>query len=144
MDTYDAWLADFRRRLGQHDAGVAALARDLASRTSWTVRCVGSAEFAPPPPAAGRPPDVLCERGSAERPIHFEVELPETLVRRSTVLRLRALSDEGVRPRIVLVGAPDGHEAQIASARRLLRRAGLPLDVAAIAPDEETITGADW
>ncbi len=105
---------------------------------------MGSEEFSPPPPAAGQPPDVLCERGRDTRPICFEVELPETLVRRATVTRLMALTRSGVEPRIVLVGAPSVHERQIAETRRLLRRAGLPLEVAAIAPEEETITGADW
>ena len=91
MDSYDAWLVDFRRRLALHDAGVAALARDLALRTKWTVHAMGSEEFAAPPPTAGQPPDVLCERGST-RPLCFEVELPETLVRRTTVDRLRAIT----------------------------------------------------
>ncbi len=143
MDSYDAWLVDFRRRLALHDAGVAALARDLASRTRWTVRAVGSEEFSAPPPTAGQPPDVLCERG-ATRPICFEVELPETLVRRATVARLRALSETGLEPRVVLVADPYHHERQIDEARRLLHRAGIPLEVAAIAPEEATITGADW
>ena len=144
MDTYDAWLADFRRRLAQHDASVAALARDLSSRTPWTVQAMGSAEFSPPPPTAGQPPDVQCDRGRDARPICFEVELPETLVRRTTVHRLRALTQTGLEPRVVLVGESSGHERQIAEARRMLRRAGLALAVAAIAPEEETITGADW
>lgn len=144
MDTYDAWLADFRSRLAQHDAGVAALARDLASRTPWTVLARDAPDFSAPPPTAGQPADVHCVRGAERRPICFEVELPETLVRRATVSRLRALTLTGIEPRVVLVGAPDKHERQIAEARRMLRRAGLPLDVAAIAPGEETITGADW
>lgn len=143
MDTYDAWLADFRNRLAQHDAGVAALARDLASRTPWTVRAMASPEFSAPPDTAGQPPDVHCERGMT-RPICFEVELPETLVRRATVDRLRALTVLGIEPRVVLVGAPAEHERHIAEARRMLARAGLALEVAAIAPQEETITGADW
>jgi hypothetical protein len=143
MDTYDAWLADFRRRLAEHDAGVALLARDLASRTTWTVRAMAIPEFTAPPPTAGQPPDVLCERGDT-RPLCFEVELPETLVRRATVARLRTLTLSGLEPRIVLVGAASGHERQIAEARRMLMRAGLSLAVAAIAPGEETITGADW
>lgn len=144
MDDYASWLADFRRRLAQHDAGVDALARDLASRTAWTVRASGSKGFRRPPVKAGRPPDVFCEvdPGGA---ICFEVELPETLVRRPTLARLRALSvDDQVEPRVVLVGAPDEHAAQIAATERMLRRAGLALKVAAIAPAEETITGADW
>jgi hypothetical protein len=120
------------------------LARDLASRTSWTVRAAGGRGFRRPPVRAGRPPDVHCEvqPGSA---ICFEVELPETLVRRPTLERLRALSvDARVEPRVVMVGAAAEHERQIAHARRMLHRAGLALMVAAIAPAEETITGADW
>lgn len=87
---------------------------------------------------------MLCEvqPGNA---ICFEVELPETLVRRPTLHRLQALSDDvTVEPRVVLVGAPDEHERQITQAQRMLRRAGLAVRVAAIAPAEETITGADW
>jgi hypothetical protein len=144
LDTYDAWLADFHSRLAQHDAGVAALARDLASRTPWTVLAKDSPDFRAPPPTAGLPADVHCERGAERRPICFEVELPETLVRRSTVDRLRALTSTGIEPRVVLVGVPSAHERQIAEARRMLVRAGIPLEVAAIAPEEETITGADW
>ena len=93
---------------------------------------------------AGRPPDVFCEvrAGSA---ICFEVELPETLVRRPTMDRLRALSEDAdLEPRVVLVGAPKDHARQIAETARMLRRAGLPVRVAAIAPADETITGADW
>jgi hypothetical protein len=143
LDAYDAWLADFRRRLAQHDAGVALLARDLASRTPWTVRAMGSDEFGAPPPTAGAPADVHCERGET-RPLCFEVELPETLVRRSTVQRLRHLEATGIEPRVCLVAEASRHERQIAEARRMLRRAGLSLSVAAIAPGEDTITGADW
>jgi hypothetical protein len=144
VDTYDAWLADFRSRLAQHDAGVAALARDLASRTPWTVLAKDDPDFSAPPPTAGAPADVHCVRGSERRPICFEVELPETLVRRATVDRLRALTLTGIEPRVVLVGSPAAHGRQIAEARRMLERAGLALEVAAIAPEEETITGADW
>jgi hypothetical protein len=143
LDAYDAWLADFLRRLAQHDAGVALLARDLASRTPWTVHAKGSEEFGTPPPMAGEPPDVHCERGTT-RPLCFEVELPETLVRRATVKRLRELAETGIEPRVCLVGEASRHERQIAEARRMLRRAGLTLSVAAIAPAEDTITGADW
>jgi hypothetical protein len=123
---------------------VQALARDLASRTPWTVRAVGSPEFSEPSPAAGRPPDVACEVARDTPTICFEVELPETLVRRTTVARLRALVDEAVDARVVLVGEPDRHEHQITQARRMLRRAGLRLGVVAIDPERETITGADW
>lgn len=144
LDTYDAWLADFQSRLAQHDAGVGALARDLASRTPWTVLARGHDGFPPPPPTAGEPADVHCVRGAERRPICFEVELPETLVRRTTVCRLRDLALTGIEPRVVLVAAPGEHERRIAEARRLLGRAGLPLEVAAISPEEETITGADW
>lgn len=106
---------------------------------------MGTPSFTPPPPAAGRPPDVLCDRGAEDRSLCFEVELPETLVRRETVNRLRRLAlNPALEPRLVLVGASGAHARQIAEARRMLRRAGLPLAVAAIAPDEETITGADW
>lgn len=143
MSTYDEWLEDYRHRLAQHDAGVALLARDLASRTGWTVRAVGSPDFSTPPPADGVPPDVRCDRGDT-RPICFEVEIPETLVRRATVARLRALSLSGMESRVVLVAASETHDARIREARRLLRGAGLSLGVAAIAPDERTITGADW
>lgn len=109
------------------------------------MRATGTPRFSSPPPAAGRPPDVLCERGIEDRSLCFEVELPETLVRRETVSRLRLLTiNPTLEPRLVLVGASDAHARQIAEARRMLRRAGLPLAVAAIAPDEETITGADW
>jgi hypothetical protein len=144
VDTYDAWLADFRRRLAWHDAGVAALARDLAERTPWTVRALGTQDFPAPPPAAGQPPDVQCERGSTSRPICFEVELPETLVRRTTVHRLQALTLTGMEPRVVLVAETPSHDRHIREARRMLERAGIPLVIAAIAPEEETITGADW
>lgn len=144
LDSYDAWLADFQSRLAQHDVGVGALARDLASRTPWTVLALGPDGFEAPPPMAGAPADVHCVRGAERRPLCFEVELPETLVRRTTVCRLRDLALTGIEPRVVLVAAPGEHEQRIAEARRLLSRAGLPLDVAAIAPAEETITGADW
>lgn len=87
---------------------------------------------------------MLCERGRDTRAICFEVELPETLVRTTTVRRLRALAGTEFEPRIVLVAASSTHERQIAEARRMLTRAGLPLEVAAIAPEEDTITGADW
>jgi hypothetical protein len=70
--------------------------------------------------------------------------LPETLVRRATVQRLRHLELTGIEPRVCLVGESSRHERQIAEARRMLRRAGLSLSVAAIAPGEDTITGADW
>jgi hypothetical protein len=144
MDSYAAWLADFRRRLAQHDVGVDALARDLASRTSWTVRASGSRRFRRPPLCAGRPPDVFCEVEPGAD-ICFEVELPETLVRRATVARLQALSaDEEFDARVVRGGEPDDHQRQIAATERMLRRAGLTVKVAAIAPDQETITGADW
>jgi hypothetical protein len=105
---------------------------------------MASPEFSVPPDTAGQPPDVHCERGSTTRPICFEVELPETLVRRATVDRLRALDVLGIEPRVVLVATPAQHERSISEARRMLARAGLVLEVAAIDPREATITGADW
>jgi hypothetical protein len=108
------------------------------------VRALGGGGFPAPPAAAGRPPDVLCDRGRDVRSICFEVELPETLVRRTTVDRFRMLTADGFEPRVVLVAAASAHERQIAEARRMLLNAGLPMEVAAIAPEEETITGADW
>jgi hypothetical protein len=87
---------------------------------------------------------VHCLRGGHSPPLCFEVELPETLVRRATLQRLRALVDRATEPRVVLVAEASQHERAIAEAERMLRRAGLPLTVAAIAPREETITGADW
>jgi hypothetical protein len=61
------------------------------------------------------------------------------------VERLRVLTaDEALDTRVVLVGDPDEHERQIAETERMLLRAGLSVRVAAIAPAEETITGADW
>ena len=93
---------------------------------------------------AGRPPDVFCEVAPGSE-LCFEVELPETLVRRPTMVRLRALSEDAdLEPRVVLVGEPDDHARQIAETERMLRRAGLPVRVAAIAPADATITGADW
>ncbi|MBJ7457103.1 MAG: hypothetical protein JHC74_13690 [Thermoleophilia bacterium] len=65
-------------------------------------------------------------------------------MRRTTVMRLRSLALSGAEPRVVLLASPEAHERRIAEARRMLLRAGLPVEVAAIAPDEETITGADW
>ena len=66
-------------------------------------------------------------------------------MRRPTVARLRRLSRQGaVEPRVVLVGAAASHERQISEARAMLRRAGLAVSVVAIAPEEGTITGADW
>ena len=135
-------MKDFERRLALHDDGVAALARDLALRTGWTVRA-GAPGFAPPEPRAGRPPDVLCDRGAAASPVVFEVELPETLVRRETVRRLGRLMDGALETRVVLI-ADGSHHETIRDASRLLRSAGLDIPVAAIAPQSETLTGADW
>lgn len=146
MDGYDAWLEDFQRRLVLHDRAVQALARDLASRTAWRVQARDAPGFPAPDPAArGRSPDVVCHRGDDATPLCLDVELPETLVRRETVSHLRGLSrGAGYDARVVLVSAPQEHERQIREARRLLRRAGIELPVAALAPEEETITGADW
>jgi hypothetical protein len=144
IDGYTAWHTDFERRLSLHDRGVDVLARDLASRTPWRVEAHGAAGFAAPAPAAGRPPDVLCHRGD-EAPLCLEVELPETLVRRDTVTRLgRLFFCSGFDTRVILIADSEHHEQRIREAERLLARAGLRLPVAALAPDEDTITGADW
>jgi len=99
--------------------------------------------FTPPEPRAGRPPDVLCDRGAQTPPVVFEVELPETLVRRETVRRLGRLVDGALETRVVVI-ADDAHDEMIREASRLLRCAGLDIPVAAIAPRSETLTGADW
>jgi hypothetical protein len=135
-------LRDFERRLALHDDGVLALARDLALRTGWTVRA-GARGFAPPEPRAGRPPDVTCDRRAEGPPVVFEVELPETLVRRETVQRLERLVDGALDTRVVMI-ADDDHRVTIRDASRLLRCAGLAIPVAAIAPESEMLTGADW
>lgn len=143
-DRYALWLADFNKRLALHDAAVQALADDLASRTPWSVRAAGARGFSWPEAAAGIPPDVICQRDERS-PLCLEVELPETLVRRGTVRRLRELSARlGYDTRIVLIARAAEHERRIAEATRLLDRVGLRLPVAAIAADEDTITGADW
>jgi hypothetical protein len=142
--SYGLWLADFSRRLALHDASVLALARDVAARTRWLVEACGGAEFPEPAPAAGAPPDVLCRR-EGRPPLCLEVELPETLVRRQTVARLRALTELlAFDTRVVLVAPTAEHGRAIDVGERLLRRARLRLGVAAIAPDEDMITGADW
>ena len=140
---YSDWLKDFERRLALHDDGVAALARDLALRTSWDVRA-GAPGFAPPTPRAGRPPDVQCNRGAASPPVVFEVELPETLVRRETVQRLNTLVKGDVETRVVMIADDDDHTETIREASRLLRCAGLDIPVVAISPRSDTLTGADW
>ena len=143
-DAYDIWLADFSRRLALHDASVAALAKDLSLRTRWVVQAVGTPNFPAPAPALGAPPDVLCLRDG--RPaLCLEVELPETLVRRQTVSRLRMLSERmAFDTRLVLVAPAREHGRRIDECERLLRRARLNVPVAAIAADEDAITGADW
>lgn len=143
-DAYDLWLEDFSRRLALHDASVAALARDVSLRTRWLVQASGVPEFPPPPPALGVPPDVLCIR-DGRPPLCLEVELPETLVRRQTVKRLRMLSERlAFDTRLVLVAPAREHGRSIDEGERLLRRARLDVPVAAIAADEDAITGADW
>lgn len=144
METYDVWLADFRRRLAQRDAGVQALVTDIASRTAWIVRVSGVGGAFGAAGALGHAPDVVCDRRDEGASLYFGVELPETLVRRESVARLRSMVGGGFETRVVLVAPSDDHERQIAHARRMLSRAGLPLCVAAIAPEESTITGADW
>ena len=143
-DAYDVWLADFSRRLAQHDASVAGLARDLSLRTRWVIQAVGTSDFPAPPPLLGTPPDVLCIR-EGRSPLCLEVELPETLVRRQTVNRLRMLSERlAFDTRLVLVAPAREHGRRIDECERLMRRARLNVPVAAIAADEDAITGADW
>ena len=74
----------------------------------------------------------------------FEVELPETLVRRDTVRRLSALVDGAIETRVVMIADDDDHPDTIREAGRLLRCAGLDIPVAAISPRSDTLTGADW
>ena len=143
MVGYSDWLEDYERRLATHDAGVAALARDLAARTSWDVRAEAPG-FAPPTSHAGRPPDVQCDRGAETPPMVFEVELPETLVRRETVRRLSTLVDAAVETHVVMIADDSDHPDAIREASRLLRCAGLEIAVAAISPRSDTLTGADW
>lgn len=140
---YTDWLKDFERRLALHDEGVAALARDLAARTSWDVHAKAPG-FTPAAPRAGRPPDVQCDRGVESPPVLFEVELPETLVRRETVRRLSTLVDGELEMRVVMIADDDDHTETIREAGRLLRCVGLEIHVAAISPHSDTLTGADW
>lgn len=145
MDTYSPWLADFQRRLALHDAGAAALADDIASRTDWLVQSAIALDVPDPPDTIAGAPDVLCGRGHALPPLWLEVELPETLVRRETVRRLARLArNDLVEDRVVLVSPAHMHEEHIPEARRMLIRVGLAPVVLAIAPEEGVITGADW
>ena len=74
----------------------------------------------------------------------FEVELPETLVRRETVRRLSTLVDGAVETHVVMIADDDDHTETIREASRLLRCVGLDIPVAAISPRSGTLTGADW
>lgn len=144
-NSYAPWLADFERRLAQHDRGVDALANDLAARTDRRVYSDTAQGLPAPPDTIAGAPDVLCSCGPTAAPIWFEVELPETLVRRDTVARLRRLAlHEHVEVRVVVVAPAERHEREIPDARRILMRAGMPLEVLAIDPDAGMITGADW
>lgn len=136
-------MKDFERRLSLHDAGVALLAKDIAARTRWRVRA-GTPGFEPPPVRAGTVPDVVCDRGVDHPPVVFEVELPETLVRRETVRRLSRLVEGAVDARVVLIVDGPDHDGAITDGRRLLRSAGLDIPVAAVSPGTDTLTGADW
>jgi hypothetical protein len=106
--------------------------------------CADAPGFTPPTSRAGRAPDVHCERGGDTPPILFEVELPETLVRRETVRRLGALIDGAVDARVVMIADDDAHRSTIREAARLLRAVGLAIPVFAIAPRSAMLTGADW
>jgi hypothetical protein len=87
---------------------------------------------------------VVCDRGATTPPVVFEVELPETLVRRTTVARLRGLVAREYDARVVIIAEDGDHTQAIHGAERLLRCAGLSVPVAAIAPRTATLTGGDW
>ncbi len=87
---------------------------------------------------------MLCERGDNSRPVVFEVELPETLVRRETVRRLGALIHGELDTRLVVIADDDDHAHTIRHTEHLLHTVGLSIPVAALAPDSEVLTGADW
>ena len=74
----------------------------------------------------------------------FEVELPETLVRRETVRRLSTLLDGTLEMRVVMIAEDEDHNETIREASRLLRCVGLDIHVAAMSPHSDTLTGADW
>jgi len=142
-DRFDVWALDFTRRLGLHDAAVAMLARDVATRTGGLVGARSVEGFGPPPPGRTADVDICCSR--PERPpLCIEVELMETLVRRPTLRRLRLLVGHGLDSRVALVADTREHEEQVRSGERLLRAAGLRIPVAAVAPEEDAITGANW
>jgi hypothetical protein len=142
---YSDWLADFQRRLSLHDRGVRALADDIADRTPWRVRARGAPGFDAPEQGEEGGPDILCLRGGDAPPLCLEVELPETMVRKETIARLRALVDErGYDLRVVLIADAEGHELCIHEAHRMLARAGIWTPVAALDAEQETLTGADW
>jgi hypothetical protein len=101
--------------------------------------------FDPPEPVEGGAPDIVCLRGGDLPPLCIEVELPETLVRKETLTRLRALVDDrGFDLRLVLIAGSEEHPHCIHQGRRMLTRAGIWTPVAALDPDEEILTGADW
>ena len=85
----------------------------------------GAPGFEPPTRRGDATPDVVCERGADQPPVVFEVELPETLVRRETVRRLAGLVAGAVDARVVLIVDGPDHEGAISDGRRLLRSAGL-------------------
>lgn len=138
------WLEDYERRLALHDGGVALIARDLSSRTSWHVHA--DVDGFPAPRMTGRGiPDILCERGRDTPPVAVEVELPETLVRRDTIRRLRDYVDAAVDIRVAVIADADEHDEAIADIRRMLQCVGLEeIPVAAVAPDRPQVTGSAW
>jgi hypothetical protein len=74
----------------------------------------------------------------------FEVELPETLVRRETVRRLSTLVNGALETRVVMIADDEDHDETIREARRLLRCVGLEIPIVALSPRTDTLTGADW
>jgi len=122
---------------------VALIARDLASRTPWRVHA--GVDGFPAPHVTGKDvPDILCERGRDTPPVAVEVELPETLVRRDTIRRLRDYVDAAVDIHVAVIADVDEHPDAIADTRRMLQCVGLEIPVAAIAPDHSHVTGSAW
>lgn len=143
VGSYGAWILDYNHRLGLHDECVGLLATDVSARTDWTVMARNTPGFDEPTNGRHAAVDVRCERGERS-PLCIEVEIVETLVRRSTLKQLVHLVTQGMDARVAIVADPREHGDQMDTAARLLRAAGLRLPVVAVAPREGVITGADW